>query len=207
MKVSLKNARLLAKNLDALINVVSQKYVAFNRSLSLSDFQDPTNITLEEVEPIYRGAIAELVDATDKTVAMVEVVHSLRNKVAAVNAANGINEKVARTAYLNRMMGVYTNLIRQGESNVVTDIEHNYLVKLVRKIVTTAKGPVDPYSRHYSVQIQLLSEDQLRSYKKKKLQLSQELEAIRADLARTNSALEIELSDSEICVLEYHSLL
>lgn len=207
MKVSLKTARLLSKSLDALINTVAQKATVFQRPISLSDIDNPELLTFEKVEPIFSTAVSDVTDLTEKMLAMVTVVHSLRDKVAAQNTANGIDEKVARTAYLNRVIGLYNNLIRSGEQCAYTETKHEHLTKVSRRVVAATKLPADSYGRQQSVQMQLLSDEQLRAYKKTKLQLTQELESIRTELARLNSKLEIELDESEVCVLEHHSLL
>lgn len=207
MKVSLKTARLLSKSLDALINTVAHKATVFQRAISLSDIDNPELLTFEKVEPIFSTAVSDVTDLTEKMLAMVTVVHSLRDKVAAQNAANGIDEKIARTAYLNRVIGLYNSLIRSGEQCAYTETKHEYLTKVSRRVVAATKLPADSYGRHQSVQMQLLSDEQLRAYKKTKLQLTQELELIRTELARLNSKLEIELDESEVCVLEHHSLL
>lgn len=208
MKVSLKNARLLAKNLDALINPVGAKCCNADKVVQLSDFDNPKTLTSGDLEAMYDAGVTDHDDLVKQAIAMTDVVFNIRNKVAVQNAAHGIDAKVARSAQLNRQIGVYNNLLRAVESSPVTETKLEYLVKVARRLVAIATGTdTSGYGRTTSVNMRLIDEDRVRQYKKQRLALTQELEAVRAELAQLNSKLEIELTDSEVCVLEFHSLL
>lgn len=86
MKVSLKSARLLAKQLDALINTHVSKTSTLKtidiamvpRLDTLSGPRLDTGGIVNEVEGIVDAANNEFKDSVDRILAMIDTIHSMR---------------------------------------------------------------------------------------------------------------------------------
>lgn len=106
---------------------------------------------------------------------------------------------------MTRKLAVYNQLLRTAEQNVIDIDKATYVASVCRNLQQMSTNTTG--YRQTSMSAKILSDDDVRSLKKTRLQLTNQLEALRSELAVLNSKLEIELSDAEVCVLEYHSLM
>lgn len=191
MKITLRKASALqtaiqeaVKNIDVTVKV------------ELNEFENPqTALTL---------ANAKLVQADQRRTALTKALYTIRAQVGTANAECGINERLAKAAYVDKRIGQLIGLIgTEALQDSMTVIEGK-LEKLKAPGSENSRRSLYGYSD--TVGTGVLSQAQVDGFKAEQLALKKDKQKLNDEVLELNVRTEVVLSDETVAVLTSEGL-
>ena len=191
MKITLRKA-------SALQNAIQEavKNIEVTVKVELNEFEDPR---------IAMGkANDKLVNADQRRVALTKALYVVRAQVGTANAECGINERLAKAAYVDKRIGQLTTLISAEAVQDSIAVIEGKLEKL--KAPETANSRRSLYGYSDTVGTGVLSQAQVDAFKAEQLALKKDKQKLNDEVLELNVRTEIALSDETVAVLTSEGL-
>ena len=191
MKITLRKA-------SALQNAIQEavKNVDITVKVELNEFERP-DVALET-------ANLKLISADQRRTALTKVLYVVRAQVGTANAECGINERLAKAAYVDKRIGQLTALI---SSDAVQDsmlVINGKVDKLKADKGENSRRSIYGYSDTVSTGV--LSQAQVDQFKAEQLALKKDKQKLNDEVLELNVRTEVALSDETVAVLTSEGL-
>lgn len=192
MKITLRKASALqtaiqeaVKNIDVTVKVELNEFENAHTALTLAN--------------------SKLVAADQRRTALTKVLYVVRAQVGTANAECGINERLAKAAYVDKRIGQLTALVgAEALQDSMTVIEGK-LEKL--KVPESANSRRSLYGYSDTVGTGVLTRAQVDAFKAEQLALKKDKQKLNDEVLELNVRTEIALSDETVAVLTSEGLI
>ena len=191
MKITLRKASALQNAIQEVV-----KNVDITVKVELNEFERP-DVALET-------ANLKLISADQRRTALTKVLYVVRAQVGTANAECGINERLAKAAYVDKRIGQLTALI---SSDAVQDsmlVINGKVDKLKADKGENSRRSIYGYSDTVSTGV--LSQAQVDQFKAEQLALKKDKQKLNDEVLELNVRTEIALSDETVAVLTSEGL-
>jgi hypothetical protein len=191
MKITLRKA-------SALQNAIQEavKNIDVTVKVELNEFEDPR---------IAMGkANDKLVNSDQRRVALTKALYVVRAQVGTANAECGINERLAKAAYVDKRIGQLATLISAEAVQDSIAVIEGKLEKL--KAPESANSRRSLYGYSDTVGTGVLSQAQVDAFKAEQLALKKDKQKLNDEVLELNVRTEIALSDETVAVLTNEGL-
>jgi hypothetical protein len=191
MKITLRKA-------SALQNAIQEavKNIDITVKVELNEF--------ENAETALATANAKLISSDQRRTALTKVLYVVRAQVGTANAESGINERLARAAYVDKRIGQLTALIGSDAVQDSIVVIQGKLEKL--KAPESANSRRSLYGYSDTVGTGVLSPAQVDAFKAEQLALKKDKQKLNDEVLELNVRTEIALSDETVVVLTSEGL-
>jgi hypothetical protein len=191
MKITLRKA-------SALQNAIQEavKNIDITVKVELNEF--------ENAETALATANAKLINSDQRRTALTKVLYAVRAQVGTANAESGINERLARAAYVDKRVGQLTALIGSDAVQDSIVVIQGKLEKL--KAPESANSRRSLYGYSDTVGTGVLSQTQVDAFKAEQLALKKDKQKLNDEVLELNVRTEIALSDETVAVLTSEGL-
>lgn len=191
MKITLRKASALQNSIQEAV-----KNIDITVKVELNEFED-ARIAMGKAND-------KLVQADQRRVALTKTLYVVRAQVGTANAECGINERLAKAAYIDKRIGQLTALISaEAVQDSITVIEGK-LEKL--KAPESANSRRSLYGYSDTVGTGVLSQAQVDAFKAEQLALKKDKQKLNDEVLELNVRTEIALSDETVAVLTSEGL-
>ena len=191
MKITLRKASALQNAIQEVV-----KNVDITVKVELNEFERP-DVALET-------ANLKLISADQRRTALTKVLYVVRAQVGTANAECGINERLAKAAYVDKRIGQLTALI---SSDAVQDsmlVINGKVDKLKADKGENSRRSIYGYSDTVSTGV--LSQAQVDQFKAEQLALKKDKQKLNDEVLELNVRTEVALSDETVVVLTNEGL-
>jgi len=191
MKITLRKASALQNAIQEVV-----KNVDITVKVELNEFERP-DVALET-------ANLKLISADQRRTALTKVLYVVRAQVGTANAECGINERLAKAAYVDKRIGQLTALI---SSDAVQDsmlVINGKVDKLKADKGENSRRSIYGYSDTVSTGV--LTQVQVDAFKAEQLALKKDKQKLNDEVLELNVRTEIALSDETVAVLTSEGL-
>lgn len=191
MKITLRKA-------SALQNAIQEavKNINVTVKVELNEFENPqTALTL---------ANAKLVQADQRRTALTKALYTIRAQVGTANAECGINERLAKAAYVDKRIGQLTGLVGAEALQDNMTVIQGKLDKLKAPASENSRRSLYGYSD--TVGTGVLTQAQADGFKAEQLALKKDKQKLNDEVLELNVRTEIALSDETVAVLTSEGL-
>ena len=191
MKITLRKA-------SALQNAIQEtvKNIDITVKVELNEF--------ENAETALANANAKLIHADQRRTALTKVLYVVRAQVGTANAECGINERLAKAAYVDKRIGQLTALIGSDAVQDSIVVIQGKLEKL--KAPESANSRRSLYGYSDTVGTGVLTPEQVTAFKAEQLALKKDKQKLNDEVLELNVRTEIALSDETVAVLTSEGL-
>lgn len=191
MKITLRKA-------SALQNAIQEavKNIDITVKVELNEF--------ENAETALATANAKLINSDQRRTALTKVLYAVRAQVGTANAESGINERLARAAYVDKRVGQLTALIGSDAVQDSIVVIQGKLEKL--KAPESANSRRSLYGYSDTVGTGVLTQTQVDAFKAEQLALKKDKQKLNDEVLELNVRTEIALSDETVAVLTSEGL-
>ena len=191
MKITLRKA-------SALQNAIQEavKNIDITVKVELNEF--------ENAETALATANAKLIHADQRRTALTKVLYVVRAQVGTANAEYGINERLAKAAYVDKRIGQLTALIGSDAVQDSIVVIQGKLEKL--KAPESANSRRSLYGYSDTVGTGVLTPEQVTAFKAEQLALKKDKQKLNDEVLELNVRTEIALSDETVAVLTSEGL-
>ena len=191
MKITLRKA-------SALQNAIQEavKNIDITVKVELNEF--------ENAETALATANAKLIHADQRRTALTKVLYVVRAQVGTANAECGINERLAKAAYVDKRIGQLTALIGSDAVQDSIVVIQGKLEKL--KAPESANSRRSLYGYSDTVGTGVLTPEQVTAFKAEQLALKKDKQKLNDEVLELNVRTEIALSDETVAVLTSEGL-
>ena len=191
MKITLRKASALqtaiqeaVKNIDVTVKV------------ELNEFERP--------DVALATANVKLISADQRRVALTKALYVVRAQVGTANAECGINERLAKAAYVDKRIGQLTALVGAEALQDNMAVIEGKLEKL--KAPETANSRRSIYGYSDTVGTGVLTQAQVDAFKAEQLTLKKDKQKLNDEVLELNVRTEVALSDETVAVLTSEGL-
>lgn len=191
MKITLRKA-------SALQNAIQEavKNIDVTVKVELNEFERP--------DVALSTANLKLISADQRRTALTKALYTIRAQVGTANAECGINERLAKAAYVDKRIGQLTGLVgTEAVQDSMTVIEGK-LEKLKAPASENSRRSIYGYSD--TVGTGVLSQAQVDAFKAEQLALKKDKQKLNDEVLELNVRTEIALSDETVAVLTSEGL-
>jgi hypothetical protein len=191
MKITLRKASALQNSIQEAV-----KNIDITVKVELNEFERP-DVALET-------ANLKLISADQRRTALTKVLYVVRAQVGTANAECGINERLAKAAYVDKRIGQLTALV---SSDAVQDsmlVINGKVEKLKADKGENSRRSLYGYSDTVSTGV--LSQAQVDAFKAEQLALKKDKQKLNDEVLELNVRTEIALSDETVAVLTSEGL-
>jgi len=192
MKITLRKASALqtaiqeaVKNIDVTVKV------------ELNEF--------ENAQTALSSANAKLIFADHRRTALTKILYVVRAQVGTANAESGINERLAKAAYVDKRIGQITALVAADAVQDSIVVIEGKLEKL--KAPESANSRRSLYGYSDTVATGVLTQTQVDAFKAEQLALKKDKQKLNDEVLELNVRTEIVLSDETVTVLTNEGLI
>jgi hypothetical protein len=191
MKITLRKA-------SALQNAIQEavKNIDITVKVELNEFED-ARIAMGKAND-------KLISADQRRTALTKVLYVVRAQVGTANAESGINERLAKAAYVDKRIGQLTGLIGSDAVQDSIAVIEGKLEKL--KAPESANSRRSLYGYSDTVGTGVLSQAQVDAFKAEQLALKKDKQKLNDEVLELNVRTEIALSDETVAVLTSEGL-
>jgi hypothetical protein len=191
MKITLRKA-------SALQNAIQEavKNIDITVKVELNEFED-ARIAMGKAND-------KLISADQRRTALTKVLYVVRAQVGTANAECGINERLAKAAYVDKRIGQLTGLIGSDAVQDSIAVIEGKLEKL--KAPESANSRRSLYGYSDTVGTGVLSQAQVDAFKAEQLALKKDKQKLNDEVLELNVRTEIALSDETVAVLTSEGL-
>jgi hypothetical protein len=191
MKITLRKASALqtaiqeaVKNIDVTVKV------------ELNEFERP--------DVALATANIKLISADQRRIALTKALYVVRAQVGTANAECGINERLAKAAYVDKRIGQLTALVGAEALQDNMAVIEGKLEKL--KAPETANSRRSIYGYSDTVGTGVLSQAQVDTFKAEQLTLKKDKQKLNDEVLELNVRTDIVLSDETVSTLQAEGL-
>jgi hypothetical protein len=188
MKITLRKANALQTVIQEFIRGIEIK-----PTVHLNEFED-AEVTLFALN-------TQLVAKDDLRDRLTRIVYRIRGSVGVANAASGVSDRLAESAYIDRRIAHMTELAKSTAQESVGIVQS----KLEKLRNTETKSRMYGYGD--TVEVGVLRQDQIDAYKGIVLHLKKQKQKLNDEVLELNVRTEIELSDETVAELQQVGLL
>jgi hypothetical protein len=191
MKITLRKA-------SALQNAIQEavKNIEVTVKVELNEFED--------ARLAMGKANDKLIQADQRRTALTKVLYVVRAQVGTANAECGINERLAKAAYVDKRIGQLTALVAAEAVQDSIAVIEGKLEKL--KAPESANSRRSLYGYSDTVGTGVLSQAQVDAFKAEQLALKKDKQKLNDEVLELNVRTEIALSDETVAVLTSEGL-
>jgi hypothetical protein len=191
MKITLRKA-------SALQNAIQEavKNIEVTVKVELNEFED--------ARLAMGKANDKLIQADQRRTALTKVLYVVRAQVGTANAECGINERLAKAAYIDKRIGQLTALVAAEAVQDSIAVIEGKLEKL--KAPESANSRRSLYGYSDTVGTGVLSQAQVDAFKAEQLALKKDKQKLNDEVLELNVRTEIALSDETVAVLTSEGL-
>jgi len=191
MKITLRKA-------SALQNAIQEavKNIEVTVKVELNEFED--------ARLAMGKANDKLIQADQRRTALTKVLYVVRAQVGTANAECGINERLAKAAYVDKRIGQLTALVAAEAVQDSIAVIEGKLEKL--KAPESANSRRSLYGYSDTVGTGVLSQAQVDTFKAEQLALKKDKQKLNDEVLELNVRTEIVLSDETVAVLTKEGL-
>lgn len=195
MKISLKQARQVAKQLEQHIPSLMEKLYSRNKRVHLSQFSGCEQDVQDQLTKLINSENERTGKVLELALKSTDLLFSLRAKIDAENIKVGINQKLNELARLNKRMQLVKTSIDTIKSYTADLTLADFVETGARKISYLKNNPPAPsmYTSNDEFEVCFNFEGSGNSLKQQKMQLSAEIDKLTAEIAVINSSSTIEL--------------
>lgn len=192
MKITLRKA-------SALQNAIQEavKNINVTVKVELNEF--------ENAETALANANAKLISADQRRTALTKVLYVVRAQVGTANAECGINEHLAKAAYVDKRIGQLTGLVGAEAVQDSIVVIQGKLEKLKAPGTENSRRSIYGYSD--TVGTGVLTPEQVTAFKAEQLALKKDKQKLNDEVLELNVRTEIALSDETVAVLTSEGLI
>ena len=191
MKITLRKASALQTAIQEAV-----KNIEVTVKVELNEFERP--------DVALATANMKLIAADQRRVALTKALYVVRAQVGTANAECGINERLAKAAYVDKRIGQLTVLIGAEALQDNMAVIEGKLEKL--KAPETANSRRSIYGYSDTVSTGVLSQAQVDAFKAEQLALKKDKQKLNDEVLELNVRTEIALSDETVAVLTSEGL-
>jgi hypothetical protein len=191
MKITLRKASALQNSIQEAV-----KNIDITVKVELNEFED-ARIAMGKAND-------KLVNADQRRVALTKALYVVRAQVGTANAESGINERLAKAAYVDKRIGQLTTLISAEAVQDSIAVIEGKLEKL--KAPESANSRRSLYGYSDTVSTGVLSQSQVDAFKAEQLALKKDKQKLNDEVLELNVRTEIVLSDETVAVLTSEGL-
>ena len=191
MKITLRKASALQTAIQEAV-----KNIEVTVKVELNEFERP--------DVALATANMKLIAADQRRVALTKALYVVRAQVGTANAECGINERLAKAAYVDKRIGQLTVLIGAEALQDNMAVIEGKLEKL--KAPETANSRRSIYGYSDTVGTGVLSQAQVDAFKAEQLALKKDKQKLNDEVLELNVRTEIALSDETVAVLTSEGL-
>jgi hypothetical protein len=191
MKITLRKASALqtaiqeaVKNIDVTVKV------------ELNEFERP--------DVALSTANIKLIAADQRRTALTKALYTIRAQVGTANAECGINERLAKAAYVDKRIGQLTGLVGAEAVQDSMAVIEGKLEKLKAPASENSRRSIYGYSD--TVGTGVLTSEQVTAFKAEQLALKKDKQKLNDEVLELNVRTEIALSDETVAVLTNEGL-
>ena len=191
MKITLRKASALQTAIQEAV-----KNIEVTVKVDLNEFERP--------DVALATANMKLIAADQRRVALTKALYVVRAQVGTANAECGINERLAKAAYVDKRIGQLTVLIGAEALQDNMAVIEGKLEKL--KAPETANSRRSIYGYSDTVGTGVLSQAQVDAFKAEQLALKKDKQKLNDEVLELNVRTEVALSDETVVVLTNEGL-
>ena len=191
MKITLRKASALQNSIQEAV-----KNIDVTVKVELNEF--------ENAETALANANAKLINSDQRRTALTKVLYVVRAQVGTANAECGINERLAKAAYVDKRIGQLTALVGAEAVQDSITVINGKLEKL--KAPETANSRRSIYGYSDTVGTGVLSQAQVDAFKAEQLALKKDKQKLNDEVLELNVRTEVVLSDETVAVLTNEGL-
>jgi hypothetical protein len=191
MKITLRKASALQTAIQEAV-----KNIEVTVKVELNEFERP--------DVALATANMKLIAADQRRVALTKALYVVRAQVGTANAECGINERLAKAAYVDKRIGQLTVLIGAEALQDNMAVIEGKLEKL--KAPETANSRRSIYGYSDTVGTGVLSQAQVDAFKAEQLALKKDKQKLNDEVLELNVRTEVALSDETVVVLTNEGL-
>lgn len=192
MKITLRKASALQTAIQEAV-----KNIEITVKVELNEFEDAT--------AALATANAKVVAADQRRTALTKVLYVVRAQVGTANADCGINERLAKAAYVDKRIGQLTALIGAESLQDSLTVVNGKLDKIRNDKSENSRRSIYGYSDTVSTGV--LVQDQIDAFKAEQLALKKDKQKLNDEVLELNVRTEIDLSDETVAVLTSEGLI
>ena len=192
MKITLRKASALQTAIQEAV-----KNIEITVKVELNEFEDAT--------AALATANAKVVAADQRRTALTKVLYVVRAQVGTANADCGINERLAKAAYVDKRIGQLTALIGAESLQDSLTVVNGKLDKIRNDKSENSRRSIYGYSDTVSTGV--LVQDQIDAFKAEQLALKKDKQKLNEEVLELNVRTEIDLSDETVAVLTIEGLI
>jgi hypothetical protein len=191
MKITLRKA-------SALQNAIQEavKNIEVTVKVELNEFERP--------DVALSTANLKLISADQRRTALTKALYTIRAQVGTSNAECGINERLAKAAYVDKRIGQLTALVGADAVQDSMTVIQGKLEKL--KAPETANSRRSLYGYSDTVGTGVLTQAQVDGFKAEQLALKKDKQKLNDEVLELNVRTEVVLSDETVAVLTSEGL-
>ena len=158
----------------------------------------------ENTEAVLDRSNADLISKDQRRNALTKVLYVIRAQVGQANATSGINERLAKAAYIDKRLGQLTALVQ-------ADALRDSMVVIEGKVAKLKAQPAENsrralYGYDDTVTTGILVKEQMDAFKTEQLSLKKDKQKLNDEVLELNVRTEIALSDETVAVLTAEGL-
>jgi hypothetical protein len=192
MNITLRKANALQQNIQDTL-----KGIEIKTTVSLNEF--------ENVEAALTTANEKLLMADNRRAKLSACLYDIRSLIGTANAASGINDRLAKAAYIDKRLGQLSDLT--GKDVVISSLTviNGKLDKIKNDKSDSSRSRIYGYSDEVSTGV--LSQEQANEFKAQHLELKKAKQRLNDEILELNVRTEITLPMEVEAVLSVEGLL
>jgi hypothetical protein len=192
MKVTLRKASALQSGIQDAIKAVEVTVKA-----ELNEFEDTAEVLAK--------ANANTINSDNRRASLTACLYDIRSLVGSANAMNGINDRLAKAAYIDKRLGQLATLVQADAVQDSMVVINGKVEKLKAEKGENSRRSLYGYSDTVSTGV--LTQEQISGFKAQVLDLKKSKQRINDEILELNVRTEIELPTEVEIVLNQEGLI
>jgi len=192
MKVTLRKASALQSGIQDAIKAVEVTVKA-----ELNEFEDTAEVLAK--------ANANTINSDNRRASLTACLYDIRSLVGSANAMNGINDRLAKAAYIDKRLGQLATLVQADAVQDSMVVINGKVEKLKAEKGENSRRSIYGYSDTVSTGV--LTQEQISGFKAQVLDLKKSKQRINDEILELNVRTEIELPTEVEIVLNQEGLI
>lgn len=191
MRITLRKASALQQSIQEAVKAIDVVV-----KVELNEFEDPASK--------LTTANAELVGKDNRRASLTACLYDIRSLVGTANAASGINDRLAKAAYIDKRLGQLAGLV-QAEALQDSALVINGKIEKIRNDKGESRRTL--YGYNDTVSTGVLTQDQITVFKNQILELKKSKQKLNDEILELNVSTEIEIPSEVELVLNQEGLI
>ena len=192
MKVTLRKASALQSSIQDAIKAVEVTVKA-----ELNEFEDTAEVLAK--------ANANTINSDNRRASLTACLYDIRSLVGSANAMNGINDRLAKAAYIDKRLGQLATLVQADAVQDSMVVINGKIEKLKAEKGENSRRSIYGYSDTVSTGV--LTQEQISGFKAQVLDLKKSKQRINDEILELNVRTEIDLPTEVEIVLNQEGLI